>query len=145
MSARAFTIYDLLARGATLYRDTPALIQGTRQWSFRQLLERASPTMMVADASTLSVVGEWPRAQRGVAHWYQLGEAPPAPGFTALSSLYRDGPPPAVDVDADDPFAVISTAAVDVIPRGAVLTHANVVTASLVIIHALGFTAADRY
>jgi acyl-CoA synthetase (AMP-forming)/AMP-acid ligase II len=206
MSAQAFTIYDLLARGATLYRDTPALIQGTRQWSFRQLLERAdrlasglaglglskgdricilaqndaayvdlygacarqgiiaypinwrltaqevervleraSPTMMVADASTLSVVGEWPRAPRGVAHWYQLGEAPPAPGFTALSSLYRDGPPSAVDVDADDPFAVISTAAVDVIPRGAVLTHANVVTASLVIIHALGFTAADRY
>src|SRR5207245_10499907 len=32
-----------------------------------------------------------------------------------------------------DPFAVISTAAVDVIPRGAVLTHANVLTASLVV------------
>src|SRR4029453_2978152 len=79
------------------------------------------------------------------AHWYQLGEAPPAPGFTALSSLYRDGAPPVADVDADDPFAVISTAAVDVIPRGAVLTHANVVTASLALIQSLGFTAADRY
>src|SRR5437588_7600655 len=41
MGAQAFTIYDLLARGAALYRDAPALIQGTRQWSFRQLLERA--------------------------------------------------------------------------------------------------------
>ena len=206
MGAQAFTVYDLVARGAALYRDAPALIQGTRQWSFRQLLERAdrlasglaglglskgdricilaqndaayvdlygacarqgiiaypinwrltaqevervleraAPTMMVADASTLPVVGEWPRTQRGVAHWYQLGEAPPAAGFTALSSLYRDDPPPAADVAGDDPFAVISTAAVDVIPRGAVLTHSNVVTASLVVVQALGFTAADRY
>src|SRR5437660_2781883 len=101
--------------------------------------------MMVADASTLPVVGEWPRTQRGVAHWYQLGEAPPAPGFTALSSLYRDDPPPAADVAGDDPFAVVSTAAVDVLPRGAVLTHANVVTASLVVIQSLGVTAVDRY
>src|SRR6266849_826758 len=206
MGAQAFTVYDLLARGAALYRDAPALIQGTRQWSFRELLERAdrlaaglaglglskgdricilaqndvgyvdlygacarqgiiaypinwrltapevervleraSPTMMVADASTLPVVGEWPRTQRGVAHWYQLGDGA-APGFQPLSSLYRGGaPPPVADVSGDDPFAVISTAAVDVIPRGAVLTHANVVTASLVVIASLGFTAADRY
>ena len=207
MDAQGFTVYDLLVRGALLHRDTPALIQGPRQWSFRELLERAdrlaaglaglglvkgdrvcilaqndvgyvdlygacarqgiiaypinwrltapevervleraSPTMMVADASTLAVVGEWPRAKREVVHWYQLGEAAPAPGFTALSTLYRDGaPPPAADVAGGDPFAVISTAAVDVIPRGAVLTHANVVTASLVVIQSLGFTAADRY
>src|SRR5438445_693282 len=206
MGAQAFTVYDLVARGAALYRDAPALSQGTRQWSFRQLLERAerlagglaglglskgdririlgqsgaayvdlygacarqgiivypinwrltaqevervleraAPTLMVADASTLPVVGEWPRTQRGVAHWYLLGEASPAAGFTALSSLYRDDPPPAADATGDDPFAVISTAAVDVIPRGAVLTHSNVVTASLVVVQALGFTAADRY
>jgi len=206
MGAQTFTVYDLLTRGASLHRDAPALIQGPRQWSFRQLLERAdrlaaglaalglskgdrvcilaqndvgyvdlygacarqgiiaypinwrltapevervleraSPAMMVADASTLPVVGEWPRTKRGIAHWYQVGEAPPAPGFTALSTLYRDGDAPAADVAGDDPFAVISTAAVDVIPRGAVLTHANVVTASLVVIEALGFTPADRY
>src|SRR5213594_1067768 len=111
-----------------------------------RVLERAAPVMMVADASTLPVVGEWPCTKRAIAHWYQLGQAPPAPGFTALSSLYRDSsPPPAADVAGDDPFAVISTAAVDVIPRGAVLTHTNVLTASLVIIASLGFTAVDRY
>jgi acyl-CoA synthetase (AMP-forming)/AMP-acid ligase II len=145
MSAQAFTVYDLLVRGASLHGDAPALIQSTRQWTFRQLLERADrlaaglaglglsrgdricilaqndvgyvdlygacarqgiiaypinwrltapevervleralPVMMVADASTLAVVGEWPRSKRGIAHWYQLGEAPPAPGFAAL-------------------------------------------------------------
>src|SRR5206468_1982193 len=101
--------------------------------------------MLVAVASTLPVVGDWPRPQRAAAHWYQLGEAP-APGLTPLSTLYRDGPPPPVeDVSGDDPFAVISTAAVDAIPRGAVLTHANVITASLVVAASLGFTDADRY
>jgi long-chain acyl-CoA synthetase len=206
MGAQAFTVYDMLVRGAALYRDAPALIQGPRQWSFPRLLERAdslasglaelglsrgdricilaqndvayvdlygacarqgimaypinwrltapevervleraTPKMMVADASTLPVVGDWPRTQRAVAHWYQLGDGP-APGFAALSSLYRAGPPvPAADVAGDDPFAVISTAAVDVIPRGAVLTHANVLTASLVSIASLRLTEADRY
>src|SRR2546425_308335 len=206
MGAQSFTVYDMLARGAALSRDAPALIQGPRQWSFRQLLERAdalaaglaslglakgdricilaqndvayvdlygacarqgivaypinwrltaqevervveraAPTMMVADASTLPVVGEWPRTRHAITHWYQFGGAA-ASGFRALSSLYREGvPPAAADVSSDDPLAVISTAAVDVIPRGAVLTHANVLTASLVVVAALGFTAADRY
>src|SRR5437667_51465 len=60
--------------------------------------------------------------------------------------LHREGAaPPAPDLSGDDPFAVISTAAVDVIPRGAVLTHANAITASLVVAQALGVTGADRY
>jgi long-chain acyl-CoA synthetase len=48
-------------------------------------------------------------------------------------------------VPPPDAFAVISTAAVDVVPRGAVLTHANVITANLTTIGCLGFTARDRY
>src|SRR5438552_14015834 len=200
MGAGTFTVYDMMSRGAMLHRDAPALIHGSRQISFGQLLrrvdslaaglaglglvkgdricvlaqndvgyvelygacarqgivaypinwrltaqevervvERAGPKMMVADASTMSVVGEWPRTQRAISHWYQFGDDAPAPGFQALSSLYREGAaPPAPDLSGDDAFAVISTAAVDVIPRGAVLTHANVITASLVVAGALG-------
>jgi acyl-CoA synthetase (AMP-forming)/AMP-acid ligase II len=206
MGAQAFTVYDMLVRGVELAPDAPALIQGPRQWSFRQLreradslaaglaglglvkgdrvcilaqndagyvdlygacarqgivaypinwrltavevervLERAAPKMMVADASTMAVVGDWPRAKRAISHWYVLGDAP-APGFSALSALYRDGsPPPVADMSSDDPFAVISTAAVDVIPRGAVLTHANIIATSLVVGASLGLTVADRY
>src|SRR5204863_8016876 len=108
--------------------------------------ERAGPKVRVADASTVAVGGEWPRTQRAISHWYQLGDDAAAPGFQALSSLYREGAaPPAPDLSGDDAFAVISTAAVDVIPRGAVLTHANVITASLVVAGALGATAVDRY
>jgi acyl-CoA synthetase (AMP-forming)/AMP-acid ligase II len=109
-----------------------------------RVLERAAPRMLVVDASTLGVAGGWPGAKPAIAHWYQLGERP-APGFTPLAALYREADAPLADVSPDDPFAVISTAAVDVIPRGAVLTHANVLTANLNAIGCLGLTAVDRY
>ena len=43
----------------------------------------------------------------------------------------------------DDPFAVISTAAVDVIPRGAVLTHNNLMAANLQTIACMGLGESD--
>src|SRR5213594_1669133 len=150
MHVHGFTVYDMIARGAFVYGDAPAVLHGDRQLSFREFRrqvdalagglvalgigkgdricvlaqndtaylelygacarqgivaypinwrltaqeaerseERAGPKMMVADASTMSVVGEWPRTQRAVRHWYQLGDDLPAPGFQALSSLYR--------------------------------------------------------
>jgi acyl-CoA synthetase (AMP-forming)/AMP-acid ligase II len=109
-----------------------------------RVLERAAPVMMVVDASALSVAGAWPGAKTAIPHWYQLGDGA-ADGFHPFASLYRDAVPPAPEVAADDPFAVISTAAVDVIPRGAVLTHANVLAANLNAMACLGYTAADRY
>src|SRR5215470_15293507 len=111
-----------------------------------RVLERAAPKMMVADASTLGVVGGWPGEKTVVPHWYVLGSAPAAPGFTPLVTLYRGGAGPASDeVAGDDVFAVISTAAVDVIPRGAALTHGNVLTANLTVMAATGLGPADRY
>ncbi|HEX4994171.1 MAG TPA: AMP-binding protein, partial [Methylomirabilota bacterium] len=194
-----------IARGAAVYGDAPAVIQGARTLSFRALqgrvdelaaglaglglgvgdrvcvlaqndaaylelygacarqgliaypinwrltgqevervVERARPAMMVVDASTQALVGDW-LGGAGVTHRYHLGEGPGA-GFTAFASLYRKGAAPApADVAADAPFAVISTAAVDVVPRGAVLSHANVIAANLTTIGCLGFTAQDRY
>jgi len=80
-----------------------------------------------------------------VAHWYRFGE-PAGGGFQAFATLYREGAQaPAAEVAADDTFAVISTAAVDVIPRGAALTHANILTANLTAMAAFGYTPADRY
>jgi acyl-CoA synthetase (AMP-forming)/AMP-acid ligase II len=206
MTPHAFTVYDMIARGADVYGRAAAVIHGDRVLSFRELrdrvdalagglsalglvrgdriailaqndpaylelygacarqgivaypinwrltgpeiervVERAAPRMFVADASTLGVVTGWPQSKPRVPHWYLLGEAS-APGFQALATLYPAGaaPPPA-EVSPDDAFAVISTAAVDVVPRGAALTHANVLTANLTAIAAFGYTPADRY
>ena len=206
MSVHGFTVYDMIARGASVYGDAPAVIQDGRPLSFREfkgrvddlaaglaalgigkgervcvlaqndaaylelygacarqgiiaypinwrltgqeverVMERAAPRMMVADASTLSVVADWPSRWKTVPHWYQLGESA-GPGFKPFGSLYgAAGASAAADVSPTDPFAVISTAAVDVIPRGAVLTHANVVAANLTAMACLGLTATDRY
>src|SRR5207247_1862295 len=68
------------------------------------------------------------------------------PGFKPLAALSRRASvPPGPEVSPDDPFAVISTAAVDVIPRGAALTHRNVITANLTAMASIGYTPADRY
>src|SRR6266446_2175842 len=206
MDVQAFTVYDMISRGASVHGDAPAVIQDDRPLSFREfkdradalagglavlgigkgericilaqndlayldlygacarqgivaypinwrltaeeverVLERAAPRMMVVDASTLNVVEGWPQRKPAVAHWYRFGET--AGGcFQAFASLYREGAtaPPA-EVGGDDTFAVISTAAVDVIPRGAALSHANIVTANLTAMAAFGTTAADRY
>ncbi|MGH7416455.1 MAG: AMP-binding protein, partial [Candidatus Rokuibacteriota bacterium] len=204
MGAHGFTLYDMIARGAFVYGDAPAIIQGERQSSFREfqrqvdalagglaalgigksdricilaqndaaylelygacarqgiiaypinwrltaqeverVVERAAPTMMVVDASTLNVVAGWPERKTSVRHWYQIGE--PGPGFKALATLYGKSAAAPADISPDDPFAVISTAAVDVIPRGATLTHANVITANLTAIGGIGYDATDRY
>ena len=205
MAVHGFTLYDMIVRGASLYGDAPAVIQGERTLSFRdyhrrvdalagglaglgighgdrvcilaqndaaylelygacarqgivaypinwrltgpeveRVVERAAPKMFVADASTLGVVAGWPAALPSVGHWYQLGGSAGA-GFTPFAALYReDAPAPAV-VGPDDAFAAISTAAVDVVPRGAVLTHANVIAANLVAAAGYGLTPADRY
>ena len=115
-----------------------------------RVLERAAPAMMVIDSSALGVAAEWPSGKPSVANWYRLGDDQirdgAAASFLPLAGLYREGPPPPVaDVGPDDVFAVISTAAVDVIPRGAALTHANVLAANLTVAGAFAMTPADRY
>lgn len=206
MSVHAFTVYDMIARGASVYGDAPAVIQDGHSLSFgefkrrvddlaagllalgigkgervcvlaqndaaylelygacarqgviaypinwrlteqevERVMERAAPRMMVTDASTSGVVAGWPGRWKAVPHWYQFGESA-GPGFKPFDSLYgAAGAPAAADVSPADPFAVISTAAVDIIQRGAVLTHANVVAANLTAMACIGVTAADRY
>src|SRR5207247_772983 len=206
MSVHGFTVYDMIARGALVHGDAPAIIQGERQLSFREfqrqvdvlagglaalgigkgdricvlaqndtayltlygacarqgviaypinwrltaeeverVVERAGPRMMVVDASTLGVVAGWPEKKATVPHWYQFG-ASAAPGFKPFDSLYGAARAPApADVSPADPFAVISTAAVDVVPRGAVLTHANIIAANLTVMAGFGLTPADHY
>src|SRR5262249_35164622 len=174
MDVQGFTVYDMIARAASVHGDAPAVIQADRPLSFRQfkdradslaggpaglgigkgericilaqndlayldlygacaregivaypinwrltadeverVVERAAPRMMVADSSTLSVVTDWPEKKKSVSHWFQFGGSA-APGFKAFDALYgAPGQSAGADVSPDDPFAVISTAAVD--------------------------------
>ena len=52
LSVHAFTVYDLITRGAAVHREAPAVIQGDRTVSFGELKERVD-----ALAAGLSGVG----------------------------------------------------------------------------------------
>src|SRR5262245_11047362 len=108
-----------------------------------RIVERAAPRLLLIDDSTLPLVADWPRTRADIASWYTLGSTE-APGFTPFETLYHAAGElgPCV-VAPDDPFAVISTAAVDIIPRGAVLTHTNFLMANLHAMACMGLTEAD--
>jgi len=206
MTVHGLTVYDLFARGAALHGAAPALFQGDREISYRDLhrrvdalagglhalglargdrvciaaqndaayvelygacarqgllaypinwrltaeevqrvVERADPRMLVVDDTTQALTAGWLDTKPSVLHRYRFGETA-AGGFASLAGLYRPGAAPAAaEIAGDEPFAAISTAAVDLVPRGAVLTHANVITANLTVIANFGLTAADRY
>lgn len=65
--------------------------------------------------------------------------------FVAFEELYRDDPAPPADVAGTAPFVVISTAATEGVPRGAVLTHQNLITAGYELLTTLGLSSQDRY
>jgi acyl-CoA synthetase (AMP-forming)/AMP-acid ligase II len=108
-----------------------------------RVVDRAAPRMMLVDDPSLDLVGDWPTSKPYIPYWYKFGSAS-ASGFALLSSLYlpAKGAEPSL-VQADDPFAVISTAAVDVIPRGAVLTHANLLASNLQTMACMGLSETD--
>src|SRR5574341_412028 len=108
-----------------------------------RIVERAAPRMLLVDDTTLSLVSDWPQTRADIPYWYTLGTTE-APGLMPFETLYRaSGALETAPVAPDDPFAVISTAAVDIIPRGAILTHTNLLMANLQTIACMGLTAAD--
>jgi acyl-CoA synthetase (AMP-forming)/AMP-acid ligase II len=90
------------------------------------------PAMVFADAAHAD------RARK-------LAPGRPPQRIEALSDLFDEAPPPRTEIGDDDPVCIIHTAAVAGKPRGAVLTHGNLVAANLQTIAAMGLNADDRY
>jgi len=68
-----------------------------------------------------------------------------AENFIPFADLYHEPIHEFEEVCSDDPFVIISTAAVAGVPRGAVLTHSNLIAAGYPMIAALGLNATDRH
>jgi acyl-CoA synthetase (AMP-forming)/AMP-acid ligase II len=106
------------------------------------VVTRAAPRAFVYDAACAEVAHAVKDASPEVGTWLAIGGDEGAVDF---DTLYSDDSAPAVEVSPDDLFVAISTAAVDVIPRGAALSHANVTTSSAQMIAAMGLTADDAH
>ncbi len=65
--------------------------------------------------------------------------------FIPFSALLEGSPAPAADVSSDDPFVIIHTAAVQGKPRGAVLSHGNMIYGGLQSMAAIGLSGNDVY
>ncbi|MBI3992963.1 MAG: AMP-binding protein, partial [Candidatus Lambdaproteobacteria bacterium] len=107
------------------------------------VLERARPRMFITDSASLGLVADWPQKHKEIPYWYQFGDQP-GEGYTPFRRLYIEGgAEEAPAVSGDDTFMVISTAAVDVIPRGAALSHDNVIMSNLQTIATMGLNETD--
>jgi acyl-CoA synthetase (AMP-forming)/AMP-acid ligase II len=104
------------------------------------VLDLADPKMLVVGAGHLSQLEE--SEVNGIQVRAIVGPGS-AGGFISLDDLYKSPNSERVDIHSNDPFAIISTAAMAGVPRGAVLTHSNMITAGFLLINALGLGAED--
>lgn len=132
-------LYGACAKtGAVAYpvnwRLSPAEVQG--------VLELADPQMLVVGLEHIPQLEGLDLTQFGVLALVGDGSTE---GFIPLSELYIPEVSEPSEVSSTDPFAIISTAAVAGVPRGAVLTHKNLLTAGDQIINAMELTEEDRH
>jgi acyl-CoA synthetase (AMP-forming)/AMP-acid ligase II len=64
-------------------------------------------------------------------------------GFVPVSDLYEETKGEPGEISGEDPFVIISTAAVTGVPRGAILTHSNLIMAGYQLIAVMGLRAED--
>ena len=106
------------------------------------ILQDCAPIAVVAGQEQTGAVVEALDARHSVEHRLVIGEA--TQGFRSMSALagVSDSLQP-VSLSANDPFVIIYTATVQGRPRGAVLTHGNIMAASLQVIVPMEIHAAD--
>ena len=76
--------------------------------------------------------------------FYSFGEAEDE--FAAFSTLMKErGPAKQVDIQGSDPFLIIHTAAVAGKPRGATLSHGNIIAGNLQHMATMGLREGDSY
>ncbi len=106
------------------------------------------PQMLAASPQHLPQLAGVDLAGLRVRALVDAGDPGAAPaGWAPLAELYQAaaGTPAGAGPGPDDPFVILPTAAVAGVPRGAVLTHANLILAGYQLITALGLSADDRH
>ncbi|MGD8815530.1 MAG: AMP-binding protein, partial [Anaerolineales bacterium] len=108
----------------------------------RQAFELADPQMLAIGPAYLPLLEEVDLGSLQIRSL--IGEGT-ADGFLPLTDLYVDDDQISIDVQVDDPFVILATAATEGVSRGAVLAHGNLIAAGDHLINALGLTSEDRH
>lgn len=105
------------------------------------VLADGAPGIVLADAESLPLLEAARAALPAATRWHALDGAPAS--FAPYASLLGEAPGPEVEVAADEPLLIIHTAALDGKPRGAVLSHANLLAHNLQLAAAWGLGPQD--
>ncbi len=106
------------------------------------VIELAEPKMLIVDAGHLPQLED--TNLENIKAQVLLGEEP-IDGYVAFADLYQSSGDQEHDIDSQDPLAIISTAAVEGVPRGAVLTHENFGMLGEQFIESFKLTKEDRF
>ncbi len=107
----------------------------------RYILEDCRPKILVTDAEHGARIREMEKSVLSGLKWFQFEES----GEIAepFQRMFVAEHTEAVKIEPDDPFCIIYTAAVEGKPRGAVLSHENIVAANIQILFNMAMTPAD--
>lgn len=129
--------FDLLGAAALLGAILVPLNWRLADQELAYILKDCTPKALFADDHYLSRAQDIARPL-GLAVHALTNEVSPAGDSAELANCVSPA-------GGDDPCCILYTAAVDGYPRGAVLSHHNLISANLQVITAMGLTAADVY
>lgn len=107
-------------------------------------LQNTKPAVVFVDPDYQEAINGIRADYPAVKKWVSMGGAENGK-FEAFSVLLDSEPAPAEAVSGDDPFVIIHTAAVQGKPRGAVLSHGNMIYGGLQSMAAIGLRGDDVY
>ncbi len=102
----------------------------------------ADPKILVVDQEHLPKLEETDLSKSEASKFIMSGDAP---DFMPLSGLYDSKMSGPEDIANQDPLAIIPTAAVAGVPRGAILTHENFCALGEQFVSSFNLTAQDRF
>jgi acyl-CoA synthetase (AMP-forming)/AMP-acid ligase II len=106
-------------------------------------LANTEPVVIVVDTDYEKMIAALSPACPSLKKWITFG--PGGGAFGPFDSLLRGRLVNVVELSGDDPYIIMHTAAVQGKPRGAILSHHNLVACSIQTISALGLTHKDSY
>jgi len=107
-------------------------------------IENTKPAAVFVDPDYHETINGIKAGFPAVRTWMSMG-ADGNKGFPPFSVLLDSQPAPAAAVNGDDPFVIIHTAAVQGKPRGAMLSHGNMIYGGLQSMAAIGLSHGDIY
>ncbi|MEK6534931.1 MAG: AMP-binding protein [Thermodesulfobacteriota bacterium] len=106
-------------------------------------LTNTDPVAIVVDPDYEKTISTLGPACPSLRRWITFGSG--GEEFEPFDSLLGGPPVNAANLRGDDPYIIMHTAAVQGKPRGAILSHHNLVACSIQLIGALGLTHQDSY